>query len=112
MAGTVLAPSCESFNVEHFKSPRRVIIRSLLSSRKRWKAKSLERLEKFKALQRKAARLEDSRQHWRKKARQAERDLRELQAQGERQPRPNAEALREEASAKVAASQKKPLPSS
>jgi hypothetical protein len=89
-----------------------VIIRSLLSSRKRWKAKSLERLEKFKALQRKAARLKDSRQQWRKKARQAEHEVRELRAQGERPPLPTGEAWDEAASATVAAAQKKPPASS
>jgi hypothetical protein len=87
-----------------------VIIRSLLNSRQRWKAKSLERLDKLKALERKTVRLEDSRRHWRKKARQAERELRELQSQGERQAPAEGEALDEAglgACAKVAASQKK-----
>jgi regulator of protease activity HflC (stomatin/prohibitin superfamily) len=111
MAGTLLAPSCEKFHVQRFKSPRRVIIRSLLNSRQRWKTKSLERLEKVKALERKTVRLEDSRRHWRKKAQQAEREVRELQSQGERQARAKGEGLGEGdagASARVAASRKKP----
>ena len=110
MGGIVLAPPSVSFHVQRFKSPRRVTIRSLLNSRRRWKTKSLERLEKLKGLERKMARLEDSRQRWRSQARQAERELRELRSQGERQARAEGEALDEEAQgapATVAASRKK-----
>jgi len=114
MGEALLAPSREPFDVGRFTSPRRVIMRSLLNSRDRWKAKALERLEELKAVQKKAVRLEDSRQHWRNKAQQAELRLRELQSQGERPQRADGEPVDEEqeASVKVAIPQKKQLPSS
>lgn len=114
MGEALLAPSRESFDVGRFTSPRRVIMRSLLNSRERWKAKAVERLEELKALQKKAARLEDSRRHWQNKAQQAEHGLRELPSQAERPQRANGETLDEEqeASVKVAIPQKKQPPSS
>ena len=64
-----------------FKSPRRVLVRSFLHSRERWKAKYMAQKPKIKRLRNRAADAQRARDQWRQRAQTAEADAAQARAE-------------------------------
>jgi len=64
-----------------FKSPRRVLVRSFLRSRERWKAKYMAQKPKVKRLRNQAADAQRARDQWRERAQTAEADAAQARAE-------------------------------
>jgi hypothetical protein len=64
-----------------FKSPRRVLVRSFLHSRDRWKAKYMAQKPKLKQLRNRAADAQRARDQWRERAQMAEADASQARAE-------------------------------
>jgi chromosome segregation ATPase len=64
-----------------FRTPVRILLPKLLKSRNDWKAKSAQRKTKLKAAQIKIRDLSASRELWRKRAQQLEKDNGQLREQ-------------------------------
>ena len=64
-----------------FKSPRRILVRSFLRSRERWKAKYMSQKPKLKRLRNRAADATRARDHWRERAETAEAEAAQLRAE-------------------------------
>lgn len=64
-----------------FKSPRRVLLRSFLRSRERWKAKYMAQKPKLKRLRNRAADAQRARDQWRERAQTAAADAAQARAE-------------------------------
>ena len=64
-----------------FKSPRRILLRSFLRSRERWKAKYMSQKPKLKQLRNRAADAARARDRWRERAETAEAEAVRLRAE-------------------------------
>jgi len=64
-----------------FKSPRRILLRSFLRSRERWKAKYMRQKPKLKQLRNRAADAARARDRWRERAETAEAEAVHLRAE-------------------------------
>jgi hypothetical protein len=67
-----------------YKSPRRKLVRFFQKSRDQWKAKCLQAKATVKGLKHRIRYLEQSKAHWKTKAKELEQELAQIRAQQER----------------------------
>jgi chromosome segregation ATPase len=77
---TTTAPQSDQ-RQKSFKSPRRILMRSFLRSRERWKAKYMAQKPKLKRLRNRAADAARARDGWRERAETAEAEAAQLRTE-------------------------------